>query len=241
MRPSRSWTGWRCSAARWSTRSARSGRRAPRTSACTSRASAIRTAAPCCAKLHADGTIQPLAVEGLGDDWWMLAEDVERLQTRRLQAAHRAAVARSTTCSATARAPRRCSASTTGSRSTPRSPSAAGATSCSRSSTATGSSRRADLAMDRKRDTLRRARHPRRAEAPARRAPAEGDRSGARRSSRRGAARRTSRFWPLRRPGDPRFHDPPMLRSEARASHWEVRGGQETWIVGTGVARYARP
>ena len=32
-------------------------------------------------ELHADGTIQPLAVDGLGDDWWILTEDVERLQT----------------------------------------------------------------------------------------------------------------------------------------------------------------
>ena len=79
--PARSSTRWRCSAARWSTRSARSAPRAPRTSACTSRASAIRTCPPCCAQLHADGTIQPLAVEGLGDDWWILAEDVERLQS----------------------------------------------------------------------------------------------------------------------------------------------------------------
>ena len=31
-------------------------------------------------ELHADGTIEPLAVEGLGEDWWILSEDVDRLQ-----------------------------------------------------------------------------------------------------------------------------------------------------------------
>jgi len=31
------------------------------------------------AELHAEGVIEPLAVDGLGDDWWILAEDVERL------------------------------------------------------------------------------------------------------------------------------------------------------------------
>jgi uncharacterized protein YcaQ len=31
------------------------------------------------AELHRDGVLEPLAVDGLGDDWWILAEDVERL------------------------------------------------------------------------------------------------------------------------------------------------------------------
>jgi uncharacterized protein YcaQ len=31
------------------------------------------------AELHAEGVIEPLAVDGLGDDWWVLAEDAERL------------------------------------------------------------------------------------------------------------------------------------------------------------------
>jgi uncharacterized protein YcaQ len=29
--------------------------------------------------LHADGAIEPLAVDGLGEDWWILSEDAERL------------------------------------------------------------------------------------------------------------------------------------------------------------------
>lgn len=33
------------------------------------------------AELHAEGVIEPLAVDGLGEDWWILAEDVERLQS----------------------------------------------------------------------------------------------------------------------------------------------------------------
>ncbi|MBE2318963.1 YcaQ family DNA glycosylase [Solirubrobacter sp. CPCC 204708] len=31
------------------------------------------------AELHREGVIEPLAVEGLGEDWWICAEDVERL------------------------------------------------------------------------------------------------------------------------------------------------------------------
>ncbi len=31
-------------------------------------------------ELHAEGVIEPLAVDGLGEDWWIHAEDVERLQ-----------------------------------------------------------------------------------------------------------------------------------------------------------------
>ncbi|MDA0172220.1 winged helix DNA-binding domain-containing protein [Solirubrobacter taibaiensis] len=32
-------------------------------------------------ELHAEGTIEPLAVEGLGEDWWVLTEDIYRLQS----------------------------------------------------------------------------------------------------------------------------------------------------------------
>ncbi|MDA0180451.1 winged helix DNA-binding domain-containing protein [Solirubrobacter phytolaccae] len=32
------------------------------------------------AELHAAGVIEPLAVDGLGEDWWVLSEDVEALQ-----------------------------------------------------------------------------------------------------------------------------------------------------------------
>ncbi len=34
------------------------------------------------AELQRDGVIEPLAVDGLGEDWWILAEDVERARRR---------------------------------------------------------------------------------------------------------------------------------------------------------------
>ena len=98
------------------------------------------------------------------------AEDLETLETRRLQAAHRAAepVRQPALRPRAHRGAVRLHA--TGWRSTRPRPSAAGATSCCRCSTATGSSRRIDLAMDRKRNVLQAHRGPQGAARAARQA-----------------------------------------------------------------------
>ena len=73
------------------------------------------------AQLDADGAIVPVEIEGIKGAWWVRADDVDALRhCDGFQAAAPRCSPRSTTCCATAGAPRSCSASRTGSRSTRR-------------------------------------------------------------------------------------------------------------------------